>query len=85
MTTLTPTDVAMSARSAHQLAQVNIARMLEPLDSPLPADFVAALAPLNADAADAADGFGWRLQSEEGDATAIRVLEDDWLLVNLPV
>ncbi|WP_371482478.1 DUF3291 domain-containing protein [Kitasatospora sp. NBC_00315] len=84
MTTLTPVDVAMSDDPAHQLAQVNIARMLQPLDSPLLADFVAALAPLNA-VADAADGFVWRLQSEDGDATAIRVFEDDWLLVNMSV
>src|SRR5438067_11807615 len=38
------------------LAQVNIGRMREPLDSPLLADFVAALDPVNA-AADTAPGF----------------------------
>jgi Domain of unknown function (DUF3291) len=37
------------------LAQVNVARMLAPMDSPLLADFVAALEPVNA-AADAAPG-----------------------------
>jgi Domain of unknown function (DUF3291) len=47
------------------LAQVNIARMREPLDSPLLAGFVAALDPVNA-AADAAPGFVWRLQTEDG-------------------
>lgn len=52
------------------LAQVNIARLLAPLDSPLIADFVAALDPVNAQA-DAAPGFLWRLQTEDGDATAI--------------
>ena len=49
------------------LAQVNIARMREPLDSPLLAEFVAALDPVNA-AADAAPGFVWRLQTEDGNA-----------------
>ena len=52
------------------LAQVNIARMREPLDSPLLAEFVAALDPVNA-AADAAPGFVWRLQTEDGNATAV--------------
>ncbi len=52
------------------LAQVNIGRMREPLDSPLLADFVAALDPVNA-AADTAPGFVWRLQTEDGNATAV--------------
>jgi len=52
------------------LAQVNIGRMREPLDSPLLAEFVAALDPVNA-AADAAPGFVWRLQTEDGNATAV--------------
>jgi len=53
------------------LAQVNVARLRAPLDSPLLADFVAALDPVNA-AADAAPGFLWRLQTEDGNATAVR-------------
>ncbi len=57
--------------SEMHIAQVNVARALEPLDSPLLADFVAALAPVNA-LADAAPGFVWRLQTEDGDATAVR-------------
>ena len=52
----------------YQLAQVNIARLLAPLDDPLLADFVANLEPVNA-LADRADGFVWRLQ-DAGDATA---------------
>jgi hypothetical protein len=50
--------------AAHQLAQVNIALPLEPLDAPLLADFVAALEPVNT-AADRAPGFVWRLQTED--------------------
>jgi hypothetical protein len=66
------------------IAQVNVARALEPLDSPLLRDFVAALAPVNA-LADAAPGFVWRLQTEDGDATAVRVDADPCVIVNLSV
>ncbi|MFZ6048517.1 DUF3291 domain-containing protein [Pseudomonas sp. CR3202] len=69
--------------NTHELAQLNIAVMTAPLDSPLMADFVANLAPVNA-MADSAPGFVWRLQDEEGDATAIRPFGPD-VLVNLSV
>jgi Domain of unknown function (DUF3291) len=58
------------------LAQVNIGRLRAPLDSPQLADFVAALDPVNA-AADAAPGFLWRLQTEDGNATAVCAFEWD--------
>ena len=58
------------------LAQVNIARLIEPLDSERLADFVAALDPVNA-AADAAPGFVWRLKTDEGNATALTSFEWD--------
>ena len=48
------------------------------------ADFVAKLAPINA-LADGSPGFVWRLQTEDGDATAIRVFDDDRLIVNMSV
>lgn len=60
----------------YQLAQVNISRLKAPLTDPLLADFMVALAPVNA-VADAATGFVWRLQTEDGDATAIRAFEWD--------
>ena len=66
------------------LAQVNIARLSAPLDSPQLADFVANLGPINA-VADASEGFVWRLQTEAGDATSLRFLDDDWLIVNMSV
>jgi hypothetical protein len=66
------------------LAQVNIARLLAPLDSPQLADFVALLEPINA-LADAAPGFVWRLQTDDGDATSIRAFGDDRIIVNLTV
>ena len=45
---------------------------------------MAALAPVNA-LADAAPGFVWRLQTEEGDATAVRIGADPLVIVNLSV
>jgi heme-degrading monooxygenase HmoA len=52
--------------SAYELAQLNVAIMREPLESPGMADFVANLARINALAEDSA-GFVWRLQTEEAD------------------
>ena len=59
---------------AHQLAQVNIARLRAPLDSEELAGFVAALDPVNA-SADTAPGFVWRLQTDEGNATSVKAFE----------
>ena len=71
----------MDAAEWH-LAQVNIALLKAPLDSPELADFVANLEPINA-LADGAPGFVWRLQTEDGDATAIRAFDDARIIVNL--
>ena len=65
------------------LAQLNVARLLEPLDSPRLAGFVAALDEVNA-VADAAPGFVWRLQSELGNATDVRPWGED-VIVNMSV
>src|SRR5438067_6794420 len=74
---------------AYQLAQVNVARLRAPLDAPQLADFVASLDPVN-ESADGAPGFVWRLQTDEGNATAIRAFEWDaagsaGVIVNLSV
>jgi hypothetical protein len=66
------------------LAQCNIVKLKAPLDSPEVADFVAALDPINA-LADAAPGFVWRLKTDGGDATSIRVFADDQILLNMSV
>ena len=66
------------------VAQVNIALPQAPLDSPQLAEFVALLDPVNA-LADASPGFVWRLQTEAGDATAVRGFGDDRLIVNMSV
>ncbi|MHA3704867.1 DUF3291 domain-containing protein [Jatrophihabitans sp. YIM 134969] len=55
----------------YQLAQVNVGVPLEPLDSERLRGFVEQLEPVNA-LADAAPGFVWRLQTEEGDATSLQ-------------
>ncbi len=70
--------------AAHHLAQVNVATLRAPLDGPELAGFVAQLEPVNA-LADASPGFVWRLQTEDGDATAIRPFGDDRIMVNLSV
>ena len=66
------------------LAQINIARMLAPIDSQIMSDFVAQLPPIN-ELAEASPGFVWRLQSEGGDATSIKVYDDDMVIINLTV
>jgi hypothetical protein len=73
-----------SAMAAHHLAQVNLATLRAPLDDPELAGFVAQLEPINA-LADRSPGFVWRLQTEDGDATAIRVFDDQRIIVNLSV
>lgn len=69
--------------STYELAQLNIARMVAPLESPVLADFVANLDRINA-LAEQSPGYVWRLQTEDGDATALRPLGED-MLVNLSV
>jgi Domain of unknown function (DUF3291) len=70
--------------SAHELAQLNIGVIKGPMDSPQMAGFANNLARINA-VADASPGFVWRLQTEAGDATAIRPFDDPTLLVNMSV
>ena len=70
--------------SEYYIAQINIAHMRAPLTDPIMEDFVAQLAPINA-LADQSPGFIWRLQSEDGDATSIKVYDDDMIIINLTV
>ena len=66
------------------LAQLNIARMLAPLDDPQMFGFVSELDRINA-LGDGSPGFVWRLQTDEGDATALRPFPDPDVIVNLTV
>ncbi|HJS39096.1 MAG TPA: DUF3291 domain-containing protein [Burkholderiales bacterium] len=70
--------------SAWHLAQLNIGIIKAPMDSPVMADFAANLDRINA-LAEATPGFVWRLQTEEGNATAIRPFENENLLLNMSV
>jgi hypothetical protein len=88
-----PTDAGLHRRivrkivtvmATYQLAQLNIGIIRAPMDSPVMAEFANNLERINA-LADHADGFVWRLQSEAGDATAIRPFEDPNQLLNMSV
>jgi hypothetical protein len=67
-----------------ELAQVNIGRARGAPNEPVMAGFMAQLAAINA-LADRTPGFVWRLQTEDGDATAVRPYADDRILINLSV
>jgi hypothetical protein len=69
---------------AWELAQVNIGLPRAPLESAQLADFVTALDPINA-IADSSPGFVWRLQTDDGDATAVRGFGDERLIINMSV
>jgi uncharacterized protein DUF3291 len=69
----------------HHLAQVNIGRFRAPLENSLMEGFRTQLDPINA-LADRTPGFVWRLQTEDGNATAIRPYAgDDLMAINMSV
>jgi hypothetical protein len=68
----------------YQLAQINIGRLIAPIDDPKIAEFVANLEPINA-LADRSPGFVWRLQSSSGNATDIAYNDDPFVIVNMSV
>jgi Domain of unknown function (DUF3291) len=68
----------------YHLAQVNISKLLEPIDSPLLADFVAQLDEINA-LAEQSKGFVWRLKGDNENATALRVFEAEMIIINMSV
>jgi hypothetical protein len=67
-----------------QLAQLNIGRAAAPLDSEQLRDFMENLDPINA-LAEASPGFVWRLQTEDGNATAIKAWDDPLMILNMSV
>jgi len=73
----------MTATKWH-IAQLNVARAVAPLDSPRLADFMGALDAINA-LGEASPGFVWRLKSDSGNATDIRLNDDPLLIVNMTV
>jgi hypothetical protein len=78
------TSHPIGSRRFH-LAQANVGRFRAPLEDPVMEGFRTQLDPINA-LADRAPGFVWRLQTEEGNATAIRPYAGDGLMaINLSV
>ena len=67
------TDMTQSHR---HLAQFNIARIRYPLDDPRMVAFVDNVQRVNG-LAEMIDGFVWRLQTEDGNATAIQAFAWD--------
>jgi Domain of unknown function (DUF3291) len=70
--------------SSYHLAQLNIGIPRGPLDGPVMKEFMDSLDSVNA-VADAAPGFVWRLQTDDGNATALRAFDDDRLMLNMSV
>jgi hypothetical protein len=68
----------------YHLAELNIAQLRAPLTDPSIQEFVDNLQPINA-LADHSPGFVWRLQTEDGDATSLRVFDNAMIIVNLSV
>jgi Domain of unknown function (DUF3291) len=66
------------------LAELNIGRLNAPMDAPETAEFKDNLDRINA-LAEAAPGFVWRLQTDEGNATSIKAFDDDLTILNLSV
>jgi Domain of unknown function (DUF3291) len=68
-----------------QLAQVNIGRARGAITDAIMQGFVARLEEINA-LAEQSPGFVWRLQTEDGDATAVRPYAgEDRIMINLSV
>jgi hypothetical protein len=70
--------------AGYHLAQINIGRLVAPLDDPRIASFLAQLDPVNA-LADSSPGFVWRLQSDAGNATEFTYNDDPLVIVNMSV
>ena len=69
----------------YHLAQLNIGRILFPMDTPEMSGFKDNLDRINA-LADSSEGFIWRLVGDgSNDATSLRPFDDDTLLVNMSV
>jgi hypothetical protein len=78
-------SIHLIAMKDFHIAQINIGRLIAPIDDPRIAGFVAELDPINA-LADRSPGFIWRLQSYEGNATDIVYSNDDpTIILNMSV
>ena len=66
------------------LAQVNIGLLRAPIEDPIMEGFRSQLDSINA-LADRSPGFVWRLQTEDGNALAIRPYADERMAINMSV
>jgi len=66
------------------LAQLNVGTALYPLDDPRIAEFMNALDEVNA-LAELSPGFVWRLKTDQGNATDIKVTDDPQFIINMSV
>jgi len=66
------------------LAEINIGRMLGPIDGPVMADFAANLDQVNA-LAESHPGFVWRLKGEGNNATDLQAFDDPMVVTNMSV
>ena len=69
---------------AYHIAQLNIARMIAPLDDPMMADFVAYRGPIN-EVADASPGFVWQFPIAEDDMSSYGLYGEELILINYTV
>jgi hypothetical protein len=69
--------------SKYQIAELNVAELKAPLDSPMLKDFVDNLDRINA-LAESSPGFVWRLKGEGNDATDMRPMGEK-IIVNFSV
>ena len=66
------------------LAQLNVARAVGPLDGEQMADFMNSLDEINS-LGEGSPGFVWRLKSDSGNATDIKISDNPLFIVNLTV
>lgn len=78
---------ADSGAQRYHLAELNLARLLYPLDGPESAEFAAALEPVNM-LAELAPGFIWRLKDDGGSSSSyveIDEIDDPQVIVNFSI
>ena len=68
--------------SRFELAEINIGRLLAPIDHPMIADFKNNLDRIN-ELAEGSDGFIWRLTGEGNDATDLVAFDDPAVITNM--
>ena len=69
---------------AWHVAQLNVGRARGPMDGPVMIDFMRRLDEINA-LAERSPGYVWRLKTDAGNATDIKVTDDPLFIVNLTV